>query len=166
MTSICQRLICLNRSISHVKTTPSLGVQVEALYSQEGAREDDGSGTFRLDYLDIPILLRANLPVSRFADAGLYAGAQIGIPLRSEFVDDLGVEFDEETVTDIGIALGGDYWSGPFGVDLRYVIGMTEAFDDEIAGQLVEPLDIRNQTFTVTLGYRFGGAGRSGSSRF
>lgn len=135
--------------------SPALGVQVEALYSQEGAVEDDGSGTFRLDYLDIPILLRAGLPVSPYADAGLYAGAQIGIPLNAEFDSEFGDDFDEETLTDIGIALGGDYWSGAFGVDLRYVIGLTDTFDDEING-VFEPLDIRNQTFTVTLGLRFG----------
>lgn len=141
--------------------TPSLGVQVEALYSQEGARESDGSGSYTLDYLDIPILLRAGIPVSRFADAGLYAGAQIGIPLRSEFKDEFGITSDEETNTDIGLAIGGDYWSGPVGVDVRYVYGLTDTFSDEIAGVPVNPIDIRNQTFTVTLGYRFGGTGRS-----
>ncbi len=138
--------------------TPSLAVQVEALYSQEGAVEDNGEGTYKLDYLDIPILLRAGIPVSPYADAGIYAGPQIGIPLNATFDSEFGRETDEETLTDIGLAIGADYWSGPFGVDLRYVVGLTDTFDDEIGG-LFDPLDIQNQTFTVTLGLRFGDTG-------
>ncbi len=141
---------------------PSLGVQVEALYSQEGAEQDNGAGTYKLDYLDIPILLRAALPLSRYADAGLYAGPQIGIPVRAEFAPDRGPKEDEQTRTDIGVALGADYWSGPVGVDLRYVIGLQDAFDDEIDGVPVDPLFVRNQAFTVSLGYRFGGPATGG----
>ncbi|WP_420456225.1 porin family protein [Rubrivirga sp.] len=149
--------------------SPSLGVQVEALYSQEGAKQDNGSGTYELDYIDVPVLLRAGLPLTRYADAGLYAGPQIGIPVRAEFAPDRGPNEDEQTRTDIGIALGADYWSGPVGVDLRYVIGLQDAFDDEIDGVPVDPLFVRNQAFTVSLGYRFGGkatGGRGGRGRY
>lgn len=139
--------------------TPSLGVQIEALYSQEGAKETlvGDEGTYKFDYIDIPILVRYAVPVSQFADAGIYAGPSIGIPVNAEFDFDGGGTVEENTKTDLGVAVGVDYWSGPIGVDLRYTAGLTEAFDDEIDGELLEPLDIRNQTFTVTLGYRFGG---------
>ncbi|MEM6287675.1 MAG: porin family protein [Bacteroidota bacterium] len=140
--------------------TPSLGLQVEALYSQEGAQEEavGDEGTYRFDYIDIPILVRYAIPVSQFADAGVYAGPSIGIPIREEFEFEDGEVVDEALNTDLGITVGADYWSGPIGVDLRYTAGLTDAFSDEIDGELVEPLDIRNQTFTVTLGFRFGGA--------
>ncbi len=139
--------------------TPNLALQVEALYSQEGAKETlvGEEGTYKLDYIDIPILARVALPISRFADAGIYAGPSIGIPIRSEFEYDDGVTVEESAKTDLGVTLGADYWSGPFGVDLRYTAGLTKALNDEIAGELVEPLDVRNQAFTVTVGYRFGG---------
>lgn len=147
--------------------TPSLGVQVEALYSQEGAEDPSGPGTYQLDYLDVPITVRAALPLSRYADAGLYAGPQIGIPLRSEFDFDGGGSSDVDLKTDIGLTLGADYWSGPIGIDLRYTTGLTDAFQDD--GTLDVPLDIRNQAFTVSLGYRFGGKAygrRSGRGRY
>lgn len=137
--------------------TPALSAQVEALYSQEGAVEADGSGTFKLDYLDIPVLVRYGVPVGRFAEAGLYAGPQIGIPLRAEFDAEFGAVESEQTRTEVAIAVGADYGSGPISIDLRYVIGIQDAFDDEIDGVPVELLDIKNQAFTATLAYRFGG---------
>lgn len=139
--------------------TPNLGLQIEALYSQEGAKEPEGvdEGTYKFDYIDIPILVRYAIPVSQFADAGVYVGPSIGIPVRSEFEYADGEVVDESLNTDFGVSVGADYWAGPIGVDLRYTAGLTDAFSDEIDGELVEPLDIRNQTFTVTLGYRFGG---------
>lgn len=146
--------------------SPSLAVQVEALYSQEGARESDGSGTYELDYLDVPILLRLGAPIGRVADAGLYGGVQLGIPLRAEFDPDFGPAEEEQTRTDVGVALGADYGSGPISIDARYVIGLVDAFDDEINGIPVDLLDISNQTFSVTLGYRFGGDRRGRYGRY
>ena len=142
--------------------TPSVALQIEALYSQEGAKDAivGQEGTYKLDYLDIPVLIRLGVPLSRLADAGVYAGPSIGIPLRSEFDFEGGGTINESTKTDLGVTVGLDYWAGPVGVDLRYTAGLTDAFDDEIDGEFVEPLDIRNQAFTVTLGYRFGGGAR------
>ncbi|MEM1116037.1 MAG: porin family protein [Bacteroidota bacterium] len=141
--------------------TPSLGLQVEALYSQEGAQEEavGDEGTYRFDYIDIPVLVRYAVPVSQFADAGVYAGPSIGIPIRSEFEFEDGDTAEENTRTDLGVTVGVDYWSGPVGVDLRYTAGLTDATDElTIGDEVFAPLDVRNQTFTVTLGFRFGGA--------
>lgn len=149
------RLGFVGGALLRFDVTPSVGLQVEALYSQEGAEDLDG--TYKLDYVDVPVLLRLGVPVSRYADAGVYAGPSIGIPVRSTFEGDGGTEVDEETETDFGVAAGVDFWSGAFGVDLRYTAGLRDTFSDEIAGLEVAPLDIRNQAFSVTLGYRFGG---------
>ena len=139
--------------------TPTLALQIEALYSQEGAEDTfiGQEGTYKLDYLDVPLLVRLGLPLSRLADAGVFAGPSVGIPLGARF-DGLGGEsIDEATRADLGVVLGADYWAGPVGVDLRYTVGLTDAFDDEIGGELVEPFAVRNQGFSVSLGYRFGG---------
>ena len=140
--------------------TPALALQVEALYSQEGAEDTFAGqeGTYELDYLDVPVLVRFAVPVNRLADAGVFAGPSIGIPLRAAFDGAFGgVSDDEATRTDLGLTLGADYWAGPVGLDVRYTAGLTDAFDDEIDGVPVAPLDIRNQGLTLTLGYRFGG---------
>ena len=139
--------------------SPTLALQVEALYSQEGAEDPlaNPEGTYKLDYLDVPVLLRLGVPLSRLADAGVFAGPSVGIPLRARFDGRGDRSFEESTKADLGVVLGADYWAGPVGVDLRYTVGLTDAFDDEIDGELVEPLAIRNQGFSVSLGYRFGG---------
>ena len=143
--------------------TPSLSLQAEALYSQKGA--EDGlvtdPGTYRLDYLEVPLLARVAIPVSPYADAGVYAGPSIGIPLAAEFRSDnssaLDIDYDGDLKTDVGIAVGADFWSGPFGVDVRYTAGLQDAFED---GRGLN--DARNGALSLTLGYRFGGvAGRS-----
>lgn len=142
------------------QATPSLGVQAEALYSQEGAVEADGSGTYELDYLDVPILLRAALPAGRLNTFGVYAGPQLGIPLRAAFVPEIGPEEEEQAATDVALAFGADFGSGPFAVDARYVVGLVDAFDDEIDGVPVTPLALRNQGLQLSLVYTIGGTGR------
>lgn len=136
---------------------PALALQVEALYSQEGAVDPfaDPEGTYKLDYLDVPVLVRLGVPLTRLADAGVFAGPSVGVPLRARF-DRRGDSFDEATRTDLGVVVGADYWAGPVGIDLRYTVGLTDAFDDEIGGEF-EPLAIRNRGFSVSLGVRFGG---------
>lgn len=152
------RLGAVGGAFVRYDATPRVGIQVEALYSQEGAEDDviGQEGTYTFDYIDIPVLVRLGVPVSRFADAGIYAGPSIGIPIRDDFVDIDGFEEEQGAATDLGLTIGADYWAGPFGVDLRYTAGLTDAFDDEIDGEFVGPLDIRNGAFTVTLGLRFG----------
>lgn len=148
------RLGAVGGAFVRFDVTPAVALQLEALYSQEGAEDFDG--TYKLDYVDVPVLLRLGVPVSPLADAGVYAGPSLGIPVRSKFDFDNGAEADEETNLDVGVTVGVDFWSGPVGVDLRYTAGLTDVFSDEIGGLPVTALDIRNQAFTVTLGYRFG----------
>jgi len=146
--------------------TPSIGVQAEALFSQEGAKESEGldQGTYQFDYLDIPILARVAVPVSRYADAGLFVGPSIGIPLNGRFNSDVSsaadLDYDGAMNTDIGLTIGADYWSGPFGLDVRFTTGLTDAFDAP------DLFDARNQAFTVSAGYRFGGATGRGGRRY
>ena len=152
------RLGAVGGAFVRYDVTPRVAVQVEALYSQEGAEDVDG--TYKLDYIDVPVLLRLGLPVSRLADAGVYAGPSVGLPVRATFADEDGRDLEEETAVDLGVVLGADFWAGPFGVDLRYTGGLTDAFSDEIDGESVRPLDIRNQALTITVGFRFGATER------
>lgn len=150
------RLGAVGGAFVRYDVTPAVALQVEALYSQEGAEDPDNFGTYKLDYVDVPVLLRLGVPVSRFADAGVYIGPSLGVPVGAEFEYDDGVEEDEEAAFGVGVTVGADYWAGPFGIDLRYTAGLSDALSDEIDGEPVPTLDLRNQAFTVTLGLRFG----------
>src|SRR5687767_7439284 len=54
----------------------AFGVQTEALYSQKGAKidEDGGTGTLKLDFLEIPVLARFSSPASGGASFHVFAG--------------------------------------------------------------------------------------------
>ena len=144
---------------------PSFALQAEALYAQKGAEDGDDfadPGTYRLDYIEVPVLARFAIPVSRYADAGIYAGPAFAFPISGEFRSDtdaaLDIDYDDDLKTDIGGAIGVDYYSGPIGIDLRFTTGLQDVFEDG------RGFDARNQAFTVSLGYRFGG-GTAGRGR-
>ena len=60
---------------------PKSGLQIDALYSQKGSKfefvDEDGTETrleARIDYLEFPVLIRANLPASDTVKVRLFAG--------------------------------------------------------------------------------------------
>jgi hypothetical protein len=137
----------------------ALALQTEVLYSQKGAELGStalADFSVRQDYVEIPVLARVAVPVSRFADAGIYAGPSFGIPINAELVgegDNGSASQEADANTDIGVTAGVDYFSGPFGVDLRYTMGLTDPL--ESVPVLGNP-DVRNQAFTASFVYRFG----------
>ena len=146
------------------QASPALALQAEALYSQKGVRSDlvvGDEGVYQLDYIDVPVLARVSVPLSLYADAGVYAGPTISFPIRGEFKADAETgqadfSVKDDLKTTFGLTLGGDYYAGPVGVDLRYTLGLSDVVDpvtfpDDVFG------DVKNQVFSVTLGYRFGG---------
>ena len=71
-----------------VPLTDVLSFRPELLYSQQGAKTSDAaegeafSATLKLDYLEIPALLVADLPVSGSVRPQLYAGPSFAFKLR------------------------------------------------------------------------------------
>jgi hypothetical protein len=126
---------------------PDLAVQVEALYSQKGAkfegvRVDEGGnprGPFetvvRVDYLEIPVLLRGTLlrgaPVHPVYFVGPTAGIDLGGTVETEHFDD--VDLKDLKGVDLGLALGG---GAAFGLgrqkvtaEFRYTTGFADIYD-------------------------------------
>ncbi|HEU6450059.1 MAG TPA: porin family protein [Gemmatimonadaceae bacterium] len=65
--------------------TNTFGIQPEALYSQRGASADAGSGfdaTIKMDYIDIPVLLRYDIPVVGPIRPFFVAGPAFGIQTK------------------------------------------------------------------------------------
>ena len=161
---------------AYVVVRPSLfyGVQLEALYTQTGAElPTDGRApvgdpatqpVVRLDYVEFPVLLRANLPVGR-AQPYVVLGASVGVNVLAELdsdddlgLDDDAVEIDDlvnDTVVNGVVGLGVDLVAGRRGavvLDARYSFGFTDAFDGEALGLGDDP-EARPGTFTVSLGF-------------
>ncbi|GAB5537392.1 MAG: hypothetical protein Rubg2KO_36410 [Rubricoccaceae bacterium] len=139
------------------QATSTFSLQGEVLYSQEGAVDEVLDGTYKSDYVNIPVLVRASVPLSPFADAGAFVGPTVSIPVNGTFAPSEGPDepFDAFQKTTYGVTVGVDYYAGPVGVDLRYTTGLGDVFDADYPE--TDLVDAKNQVFAVTLGYRFGG---------
>ena len=113
----------------------SVALQVELLYSQQGYELKDDSGTFtqKLDYVNLPLMLKIYLDEAFF----LEAGPQIGLAVshKEEFDSNFGLfdtsqEFDPESF-DWGINFGAGFKTES-GITLgaRYHLGKGSIYDE------------------------------------
>lgn len=128
-----------------------ISIQPEVLYSQKGTGfEEDEDVKFKLNYIDVPILVKVNA-------GGLFfeGGPQVGFLAGAKATngdDDEDIKDDFNSI-DFGYAVGLGYQveSGPM-IGLRYNGGISNIIkdgDDDVSA--------RNSTFQLYVGYRFGG---------
>ncbi len=132
--------------------------QPEILYAQRGGttkpdNEPDGA-TLAIDYLQVPILIKAQIPVAETVFPFFYAGPYGAFELNNEFTatgfngvlsftDDADVnDFDYGVVVGAGI----DFQVNSLfiGIDARYDVGMTEVWNFNGNSQ-----DYKNRAFTI-----------------
>lgn len=130
-------------------------VQPEVHYTQKGYSSDVADVS--LDYLQVPLLLRAGVPLAEGFDVDLQFGPSFGFLLGCE-TDPSGpveaVDCDDEVKGfDWGIVGGGSFsWAaGPGDVlfDIRYDLGLTDIDDTEPVAS------VKNTNFQFLLGYAF-----------
>ncbi len=146
---------------------PDLAVQVEALFSQKGAkfegvRTDEigdplgESDTFvKLDYMEVPVLLRGTLlrgsPVQPVYFLGPTVGFSLGGTVESDGVPDEDLE-DLKGV-DLGLALGAGARFALAGqkvtAEFRWTTGFTDIYDIEGNAESI------NNVFSVLAGVAF-----------
>lgn len=132
--------------------TSGFSVQPEVSYSQKGVASDNSSAEYRVDYVEVPILLRYQTVVT---DSGLlvggYAGPALGFKVSEEIAGGGGsINTDVFKSTDVGAAFGVTVGAGAFGVDGRYTLGLSRATNQ---GALA---DVRNGVFSIAATYSFG----------
>ncbi|TMM30390.1 PorT family protein [Polaribacter aestuariivivens] len=126
-------------------------VQPEILYSQQGYKIIDNSGTYtqKLDYINVPLMFKM-YPVKSFF---LEAGPQIGFSISHKETFDSGFvlydtseEFEPKNF-DWGINLGAGFKSDA-GISLgaRYHIGQNDIYDQD------KP---KNRVWQIYLGFEF-----------
>lgn len=135
--------------------TDNLGMQLEALFSQRGAKDTTGGTdtTLRLTYLDVPLTARFGSTTSNNVHFHAFTGPQLGLKISAKVKDDfLGIETDlddEVKSWDFGWTLGAGVEMNKLSLDARYTIGLTNIDNSD------SDAAIKNRTFTVLLGYRF-----------
>ena len=135
----------------------NFSLSLGALYSMQGVKftEKDGSAkldvTYKLDYINIPILANYYLFKGFAIKAGIQPAFKASAKLKAELSSGSASAKDSETLDGVkGFALsipfGLSYEYQSFVLDARYNLGVTKAFD---AG------DSKNSWFMFTLGYKF-----------
>lgn len=140
----------------------SVGLQVDVLYLQGGTKSSDelfagfGELEVRVDYLEVPVLVRGNFHASDTVTIRLLGGPAFGFKVNDTQTfagEDLSGE-DALTLKsyDIGLAFGGAVQFGKFFVDGRYMFGLVNIDDDPEDEDLVE---IKTRAFTFMVGFVF-----------
>jgi hypothetical protein len=136
---------------AHIHLNRNWAIQPELLYSGQGMIQELGGREFewKVNYVNVPVM------VQYMFNGGfrIQAGPQIGFLTSAEIEDqeseaDRDIDDDLKKV-DVSLPVGIGYMSpSGFGVDARYVIGLSDIND---AGSN----DIRNRVFQVGIFYQF-----------
>ena len=148
--------------------TNSFGIQPELLYSQKGFSDNsdpDFDATFKLDYIDVPVLLRYDIPVVGPIRPFFVAGPAFGLQMKcavaasgqgvsaSVDCDRIGeeseVQFEKKTFDMSGVLGAGlDFRLG--GTTLMVGARYEHGFSD-----VVEDASVRNRTWSIVAGLGF-----------
>jgi Outer membrane protein beta-barrel domain len=107
-----------------------LGVGLEGLYAQRGAKSDQSlaASQTRLDYIDVPVYVKAALPTP-LLQPFVYAGPQVSFEVRCHTAGDADCP-DAATSgrkkTDYAAVFGAGVRFGGLGLEGRYVYGLRD----------------------------------------
>jgi len=136
------------------------GLQLEALYSQKGARLDapDAQVQLKLDYVDVPVLLRVSTARNRSGTAfHAFGGPSVGIRVHGKATaaiegvsgsDDLSEDVER---FDFGLVAGAGVELGRFIIDVRNTWGLSNVNKNPSE----DDTTIKNHVFAAMVGIRF-----------
>ena len=159
--------------------TPVIGIQPELLFVRKGAKlfsTDVSIGGIPLgeigtsldvDYLEVPVLLRATLPVAEAVGVRLLAGPVVSLKLDEKLsvsgLAGYSLDSDQVKTADVGLAAGAAvaFRSGALALvgEGRYTFGLTNVSDLSIEDVSIGG-DVKNGSFYLMAGVEFGFGGR------
>jgi Outer membrane protein beta-barrel domain len=140
------------------RLTGRLDLEPEGLFSMKGGSADVGSvdAKVRLDYVDVPVLLRYRIKGSDRRGIHAFGGPSFNFLVRARTISDLGGTKIEQDVTDdverfeLGVVGGVSVGFGRLMVEGRYTHGISDTDKDTD-----DELKIRNRMVSVLGGIRF-----------
>lgn len=148
--------------------TNGFAIQPEVIYSQRGASDNsdpDFDATFKLDYIDVPVLLRFEIPVVGPIRPFFLAGPSFGLQVKcgiegsgggvsasvdcDQIGDQVGLQFEKKTFDLSGVVGAGlDFHLGGHTLMLgaRYQHGFSDVMKDAT---------VKNRTWSVVAGLGF-----------
>lgn len=149
-----------------------LSIQPEVNFIQKGGSESDNDELVdfsdedvTLSYIDVPLLLKINIPLDGGISPFITAGGYVGYLLDAKV--DFGGEQEDisDEVKDIsyGLLFGVGANFGKFFVEARYDYGLSNIFDDDLFGDELDgefddfgfDFKVRNSGITIAVGVMF-----------
>ena len=127
-----------------------MSVQPEILYAQYGADIQDSDASFKLNYIQVPVLLKFGFPAPG-ATPNVYFGPYANFLLNSEVANNNGsINLEDNTKNStFGVIIGAGVDISKFQLGVRYTAGLTNVADDNFSDEA------KNGAFGVTLGVSF-----------
>lgn len=144
--------------------TENVSVSLGALYSMQGVKFSrrligaDTDWTFKLDYINIPVMINCYLFKGFAIKAGIQPAFKASAKLKAEASVDGASAKDTESISDyvkgfaLSVPVGLSYEYEDFVFDARYNLGVTKAFKDNNG---IGADDSKHSWFMFTLGYKF-----------
>jgi opacity protein-like surface antigen len=147
--------------LASIPLSPMVSLQPEFMFVTKGADVEvvgENLGYIALNYLEVPVLLRVDVPVTGSVAPFIVAGPALGFVLSARFVNNDGdTENLEDDIDDLdlGFILGGGLGiplssGGLFEIEVRYEHGLSDINDDRDFD-----VDMKNRAFFILGGYRF-----------
>jgi hypothetical protein len=141
-----------------------IAIQPELLFTTKGAELEynndllQGNAKFKLNYIELPLLVRVNITKNFNIQAGVYASYLVS----SKVTGDGDIDFNEEVDTDdlnkfdAGLSAGVGVDFSPISIGVRYNYGLTtvgKERNDGFGGTYTFP-DAKNSNLSVYLSYK------------
>ncbi|WP_133508811.1 porin family protein [Flavobacterium chryseum] len=140
-----------------------VAIQPEVLFTTRGSEleynSDLGSQKvkFKLNYIEVPLLVRVNITKNFNLQAGGYASYLVSSKVTGEGSFDFEEDIDTDDLNkfDAGIAAGVGVDFSPISIGVRYNYGLTTIGKERtVAGETFRSPDAKNSNLSVYLSYR------------
>ncbi|WP_441764657.1 porin family protein [Flavobacterium sp. W22_SRS_FK3] len=138
-------------------------IQPEILYTTKGAELDynyagiEGTSKFKLNYIEVPLLVRFNLTENFNIHVGGYASYLVNAKTKGEGDVEFDEEFDADDFErfDAGLSAGVGVDFNPISVGLRYNYGLTTIGKERtVLGSSYTFPDAKNSNLSLYLSYK------------
>ncbi|WP_394773233.1 porin family protein [Flavobacterium sp.] len=140
-----------------------IAIQPEVLFTTKGAKLQydsalaSGDAKFKLNYIEVPLLVRVNITKNFNVHAGGYASYLVSSKVTGSGDVSFDQEIDRDDLNkfDAGIAAGVGVDFSPISIGVRYNYGLTTVGKERtVAGTTYTFPDAKNSNLTVYLSYK------------
>lgn len=140
-----------------------VAIQPEILFTTKGSELEydnafaSGNAKFRLNYIEVPLLVRVNITKNFNVHAGGYASYLVSSKVTGDGTFDFNEDIDTDDLNkfDAGVSAGVGVDFNPISIGLRYNYGLTTVGKERtVAGTTYTFPDAKNSNLTLYLSYK------------